>query len=215
MPLQKKDFVELEFTAKIKETDQIFDTNIKEKAEEIGIENVKPLTVCIGEGMVLKGLDNALEGKELNKEYEIELSPQNAFGLRNPSLVKIVPINVFLEKNINPYPGLVLDMDGIIARISSVSGGRVLVDFNNPLSGKTVIYSFKITKKIDDSKEKIRILGEYYLGIDKFDLEGDSAIFAGNFQKKTFDEFSKKMKEILGIEVRLKQKEEKKEEAKK
>lgn len=208
MALKKSDFVEIEFAARIKETNQLFDTNIKEKAKELGMNEVKPLKICIGQGMLLKGLDNSLEGKEIGKEYEIELSPKDAFGFRNPSLVKTMPINIFLEKEINPYPGLVLDLDGIIARISSVSGGRVLVDFNNPLSGKTVIYRIKIIKKIEDVKEKIQVLGAFYLGIENLELKENNAFIQGNFQKKSFDEFSKKVKETLGIEVNLKTKEE-------
>jgi FKBP-type peptidyl-prolyl cis-trans isomerase 2 len=212
MALKKKDFVEIEFVAKIKETNQIFDTNIKEKAKELGVEDAKPLKVCIGEGMLLKGLDDSLDGKELNKEYEVELTPQNAFGLRNPSLVKTFPINVFLEKNINPYPGLVLDLDGIIARISSVSGGRVLADFNNPLAGKNIVYNFKLIKKIEDLNEKLKVLSEFYLGTDKFELNDKKAVFSGHFQKKAFEELSKKAKELLEIDVE--KKEEKKEEKK-
>jgi len=198
--LKKNDFIELEFLAKVKDG-QIFDTNIKEKAKELGVEDTKPLKVCIGEGMVLKGFDKDLEGKEIGKSYEIELNPKDAFGARNPSLVKIMPISVFLEKEINPYPGLVLNLDGIIARISSVSGGRVLIDFNNPLAGKTVIYEFKILKKIDDAKEKLAVLSEYFLNTDKFELNGTKAVFSGSFSKKAFELFSKKVKDILNIDA--------------
>jgi FKBP-type peptidyl-prolyl cis-trans isomerase 2 len=207
--LNKKDFVELEFTAKVKDG-QVFDTNIKEKAKELGIEDVRPLWACIGEKMVLTGLDNALAGKEVGKEYEIELKPEEAFGKRNPNLVKTIPVSVFLEKQVNPVPGMFLNLDGLIVRISSVSGGRVLVDFNNPLAGKDVIYTFKIIKKVDDMTEKLKILSEFFVGTEKFELNDKKAIFSGLFQKKAFEALSKKAKELLDIDVEIKKEEIKK-----
>jgi FKBP-type peptidyl-prolyl cis-trans isomerase 2 len=198
--LKKKDFIELEFTARIKEG-EIFDTNIKEKAKKLGIDEAKPLRICMGENMILKGFDEALAGKEIGKEYEVELPPEKAFGFRDSKLVKIIPISVFTEKNVSPQAGMLFDFDGIIAKISSVSGGRVLVDFNNPLSGKNVVYQFKVLKKIEDKEEELKILSEFYLGTDKFEPKEGKFLFKGNFQKKAFEEFSKKAKEILGIDV--------------
>ena len=174
---KRKDFVEIEFTGKIKESGQIFDTNLKEDAEKIGVKDIKPLRICIGEGMVVKGFDDALEGKEIGKSCSIEVEPKNAFGLRDPKLIKIVPISVFHEKEVNPYPGLVLNIDGVLARISSVSGGRVITDFNMPLSGKTVIYGFKITKIIETQEEKLKVLAEFFLKeVKEVKIDGKKAI---------------------------------------
>jgi hypothetical protein len=39
--------------------------------------------------------------------------------------------------------------------ISSVSGGRVIVNFNHPLSGKEVVYEVKVHQIIKDHKEQI------------------------------------------------------------
>jgi len=203
MILKKNEFIDLEFTARIKETGIIFDTNVKANAKEVGLEEVRPLRVCIGEGMVLKGFDSALEGKEIGKDYEVEINAENAFGKRDPSLIKTIPVSVFLEKEVNPYPGMILNLDGIIARISSVSGGRVLTDFNNPLAGKTVIYEFKVLKKIEDKTEKLKILSEFYIGADKFELKEDKAVFSGTFHKKAFELLSKKAKELLSINVEI------------
>ena len=143
----KGQFVEIDFTGFVKQTGEIFDTTVKENAKKANLpsERLKPLVICVGEGMVLNSFDKSLEQKELGKEYSIDLKPKEAFGERDPKLVKIVPLNFFHKKGINPYPGLSLNMDGIIVRISAVSGGRVITDFNNPLSGKEITYKFKIS----------------------------------------------------------------------
>jgi len=201
MMIRKKDFIELDFTGKIKESGQIFDTTRKDDADKIGLEKVKPLKICVGEGMLVKGFDESLEGKEAGKNYSVELEPKKAFGARDLKLVKIIPISIFLEKQINPYPGLILNMDGIIARVSSVSGGRVITDFNNPLSGKSIIYEFKINKLIEDKSEKLNALAEFFLNDAEAKIENDKAVIISNAKSKVFEQ---KVKEILNLEIEYK-----------
>ena len=159
--------------------------------------------------MLVKGFDEALEGKEFGKSYEIELPPEKAFGPRKPNLIKIIPLSVFLEKQINPYPGLVLNMDGVIARISSVSGGRVTTDFNSTLSGKTIIYTFKIIKKVENKEEKLRALGEYFLGkLDEVRVEGNKGTLkVKNVVNK--EALIKKVKDLLSLDLEIKEEEKK------
>ncbi len=204
--INKGDFVELDFVAKIKETNEIFDTTKEEEAKKIGIEKVKPLRICVGEGMLLKGLEATLEGKELNKKYVIELKPKDAFGERSKELVKTIPLSVFLEKNLNPVRGMTLNMDGILARILSV-GSRVLVDFNNPLAGKDIIYEFEIKRKIEGMQEKFESLVYYYLGEHKIMLEGKKAVIETEekIPKNVLEELKKRAKKILDIEMETKE----------
>ncbi len=160
--LQKNDFVEIEFTAKIKNTNEIFDTNKQEDAKSLNLKEVKPFILAIGHSMIIPGLDKALEEKEIGKEYEQEFSPVEAFGIRHKSLVRMIPMKVFISQKIYPQQGMQLTLDGMLAKVISVSGGRVLMDFNNPLSGKFVIYNYKITKKIEDINEKINALQDFF-----------------------------------------------------
>ena len=203
MPIRKKDFIEIDFTGKIKESDQIFDTTRKEDAEKIGVKNPKPIGVCVGEGMLIGGFDEALEGKEIEKKYSIELEPEKAFGLRDLRLVKTIPVSIFHEKEVNPYPGLILNMDGIIARVSSVSGGRVITDFNNPLSGKTIVYDFKINRVIESQEEKLKALAEFFLNVSEAKIENNKAIIISKSKNKVFEQ---KVKALLGLETEYEKK---------
>lgn len=213
--INKNDFIELDFTARIKETSQIFDTTIESDAKQAQIffeedkEKYKPIKICIGQGMLLKGLDNSIGGKEIGKEFEIELKPKEAFGERDPGLIKILPITAFRERGIEPVAGLALTLDNMLVRISAVSGGRVIVDFNNPLSGKTVIYKMKVKRKIENSSEKLEIIaGLFFQDKPQIILENTKAILS--FEKipedKIKKEFEKKVKEILNIEVEFRKK---------
>jgi len=219
--IKKNDFIEIDFTAKIKDGN-IFDTTIANEAKKAEIFNekqdYKPLQICVGQGMVIKGLDSALEGKEIGREYVIDIEPEQAFGKRNPSLIKTMPLSVFKEKEVMPYPGLVLNMDGLIVRVASVSGGRVIADFNNPLAGKKVNYKFNIKKEITDKKEKLLTLIEFYLKLNDKDVEIENNIITIKDKniasrilasKKLIKFFVDKIKELLNLDIELKEKEQK------
>lgn len=220
MKTKNNDFAEIDFIGKVKETGEVFDTSIEEEAKKANLlqekegEKFKPLTVCVGQGMVVKGFDNALNDKETGKEYEIELNPEDAFGKRDSKLVKVMPLAAFRQRGIEPAAGMMLALDSFLVKISSVTSGRVIADFNNPLSGKHIIYKFKINKIIDENKEKISILSRFFIGIEPKAIidEGKTIIeFEIKLPPKIEEEFKKKIKEILGIEVEIREsKEEKK-----
>ena len=145
MSVKKNDFVEMEFTGSISETGEIFDTTKKEDAKSANIDskNIKPFILSVGNQMLPIGFDADLEGKEIGKEYTLTLEAKDAFGVRQPSLIKLVPTKLFHEQKIKPERGMKLSLDGQMVRIVSTSGGRTLVDFNGPLAGKRVTYSYK------------------------------------------------------------------------
>ncbi len=202
--IQKNDFIEIEFTGK--SNNQIFDTTNPKEAEILGADpkNIKPIIISVGNEMLVKGFDESLIDKELNKEYTIQIKPEKAFGKRDPKLIKTCSINPFRQQNMNPYPGMVLNLDNQIAKVISVSGGRVMMDFNNPLAGKEVEYIFKINKKITDINEKINALQEFFFK-QKFDFEikDNKIIFKDEKLQPLIQTFAPKFKEILNLETEI------------
>ena len=214
MIIEKNDFIEIEFTGKA--NNEIFDTTKEKEAKEKGIQTeVKPLIISAGNSMILKGFDDFIIGKEINKDYLVKLTPEQAFGKRIPSLVKTLPMKVFLEKNIKPYPGLILQMDNYVAKILSVSGGRVITDFNNPLAGKEVEYQFKILRKIEDNSEKVKSLIHYFLKQDlNFEIKGDKVILKKPELKPFIQVCAPKFKEMTGLNFEVEDLKKEKEENK-
>ena len=177
----------------------------REEAEKMGLDaDVRPIIISVGNQMLLKGFDEALEGKEIGKKYTVNLSPEKAFGKRNPSMIKIIPIKAFREKEINPVPGMTLHLDQYIVKILSVSGGRVIVDFNNPLAGKEISYEFTAGKKIEDDKEKINALQDFFFR-KRFDFEikDKKVIFKDETIKPFVEIFRQKFKDITGFEFEV------------
>ena len=218
MAVKEKQFVELEFTGKVKDTGEIFDTTNPKDAKAMGMKNeAKPLKICVGEGMLPEKFDKALVGKETGKEYSIELSPKEAFGDRKSELIKTIPLRIFTEKNVMPYKGMMLNLDGMLVRVVSVSGGRVIADFNNPLAGKNILYEFRIIRSIEDKKGQADAFIEAFLRLDssKLDvkIEGNKAVAAFDvkddefkFYEEIFKSLSEKARSLLDLEFELKNK---------
>jgi len=206
MKLQEKDFIVIEFTAKVKDGD-IFDSNIKEDLEGRDIKTeIKPFTFCLGENMFLQGVEDFLIGKELG-EYQIELSPEKAFGKRNTNLIQMMPMKLFIEQKVNPIPGVMFNFDGRIGKILTVTGGRVMVDFNNPIAGKEVEYKVRVLKKVEDPNEKTKALINFLFKRDlKFEIDNKKLIIEVEKPMKQFIEmFKDKFKEMLDLDLKVKE----------
>jgi FKBP-type peptidyl-prolyl cis-trans isomerase SlyD len=199
--IKKNDYVELKYTGY--SNNKVFDSNIKEDLKSLN-EKAEPVKtiIIVGQGMVVKGFDSALEGKETGKEYEVELKPEQAFGDRKRDLVKIIPLKLFKEKNVYPQLGMTLALDDMLAKIISISGARVLTDFNNPLAGKDIKYKFNIVRRVDDEKEKVEtVFGLLFRAIPNYEIK-DKIIVKGPKQMELFiNAFKEKFKELVGKEL--------------
>ncbi|MEM4181577.1 MAG: peptidylprolyl isomerase [Candidatus Pacearchaeota archaeon] len=202
--IKEKDFIEIEFVAKTKEG-EIFDSTKKEHSKLFGKEDLKPLKIPLGFGLILKSFEDEIVGKEIGKDYVIEIKSEKAFGKRNPLLVKMISIRNFREQGISPVKGMQFSFDGNLGRIISVSGGRVLVDFNNPLAGKDISYEFKVLKKIDNKKEQLDSLQEYFFNkVFESEIKEDKAVVKveKNFLP-LFEALRRRFEEILGLSLEI------------
>jgi len=207
MKTKKNDLIEIEFVARL-EDGTVFDTTSKEEAikakliDEKTDKKFEPLKIFIGKGHVIKGLDKALEDKEVGKDYEIKLSAKEAYGLRDPTLIKTLPTHAFEQV---PVRGMFVNVNGLVARVSAVTGGRVLVDFNNPLSGKEIKYNFKIVKLVEDEKEELKTLFEMFkINIDVEEIEGKFKVHVkDNVPEEILKKVEKEVKELIKKEVVL------------
>ena len=162
MPIQKSNFIIVDYTAKVKETGDVFDTTSEEIAKENKLYKEGDLyesrLVVVGEGWVLKALDDALLTFKLKKKESVEIPPENAFGNRDPEKVKLIPLRRLAARGINPKLGAQIEYDERLATVRTIGSGRVTLDFNPPLAGKTLVYDVSIKKKLKTNEEKISAL---------------------------------------------------------
>jgi FKBP-type peptidyl-prolyl cis-trans isomerase 2 len=162
MALQKGDFILIDYTAKVKETNEVFDTTSEETAKKEHLQKegeiYEPKLIVIGEGWMLKTLDESFTTMEPSKATTVEIPPDKAFGPRDPEKVKRVPLKQLTAKGVNPTIGMRIEYGGKNATIRAIGAGRVLLDFNPPLAGKTLVYEVTVQKKLEANEEKIAAL---------------------------------------------------------
>ncbi len=199
MKIKNGDFIELDYIGKIKETNEIFDITNEALAKEKGLYNKNmhygPIIICIGEHDVVSGLDSNLLDKEPG-QYSIDLKPEEAFGKKNVKLLKLVPFAIFKKQEIMPVLGLQVNIDGIIGKIRSVSGGRVIVDFNHPLAGKNIIYEIDIHRIITKDEEKLKGYVKLHLNTDAT-LENDIAKISMSIPKEIQGKIEEKIRKLI------------------
>lgn len=199
--MQKGDFLLVDYIGRVVSSHEIFDTTVEKAAREGRVyhegNEYKPALIIIGKGMIVKGVEEALEKMEKEgEEATITLQPEKAFGRRDAGLVKTVPYAVFREKNIEPAPGMLVDIAGMAAKIQSASGGRVRLDFNHPLAGREVTYWVKIVKLITLPEERIEAFMQH------FRVKGKHRFVEGKLVFELENEADGKVKAFLEKEVK-------------
>ncbi|MBR9693145.1 peptidylprolyl isomerase [Candidatus Woesearchaeota archaeon] len=159
MAIKKGDFIELDYTGKVKDGN-IFDTTLDSVAKEHGLNpkaQYKPIIICVGEQQLLRGLDEYLEGKAMGK-HTIEIAPEQGFGKKDTKLLTLIPASKFKNSKIRPVVGLEVNIDDHYGIIRSISGGRITVDFNHPLAGRDLTYEVEVKGLVTDPAKQVAAL---------------------------------------------------------
>lgn len=162
MAFQKGDFLVIDYVARVKETGEVFDTTFEDVAKKEKLfregEVYESKLVVVGEGWMLKALDDSLPSLHADKPETVEISPDKAFGPRDPAKLKMIPLRRLRDKGITPQIGLRIEYEKKQATIRTVGAGRVTIDFNPPLAGKTLVYEVTVKAKLAAIDEKISAL---------------------------------------------------------
>ena len=158
MAITKGSLILIDYTAKVKDSDEIFETTIEENAKKSNLYDpsikYEPRLVSIGEGWVLKGLDEFLSTAKIGDNLNVDIPPDKAFGLREPNKVRMIPQRKFGDKADEIKAGDVVDIDDRRGFVRFIGSGRVQVDFNHRLAGKTLSYNVNILKVLKTDEEK-------------------------------------------------------------
>ncbi|MEM1569503.1 MAG: FKBP-type peptidyl-prolyl cis-trans isomerase [Candidatus Bathyarchaeia archaeon] len=192
MPFQKGDFITIEYVARVKDTNEVFDTTIEAEARKFNIYSsdviYEPMLVVLGEGWVISGLEEKLYEMNVGEKREIEIPPEKGFGVRDPSKLKLVPLRMFKGES-NLQPGARVRFRNALATVRSISSGRVQLDFNHPLAGKTLLYEVEVKSEVKDSIDRIKALLHRRLPtipIEKFSLSLNSNVLVINMPSESY-----------------------------
>lgn len=155
-----------------------------------------------GPGDDFSSIDDFLIAKDVGK-YDLELQPEKAFGLRHKELVRTFPLSVFQAQKQMPTPGMIFYFDNVMGKVTSVSGGRVIVDFNNPLAGKVVQYTLDVKREVIDMNEKAKSLLVFVIRKEpQFRIKsGKLIVKCSKPEAKLMTMLKPRFKEILSLEL--------------
>jgi FKBP-type peptidyl-prolyl cis-trans isomerase 2 len=108
-------------------------------------------------------------------------------------------MSAFKKQQMRPFPGLQVNIDGFMGVIKTVSGGRVIVDFNHPLAGRDVMYEVMVKRVVTDAKEKIgSFLKMNVFGRDiPFTFDKGKLVVEFAIPKEMQEQIVKKLKEVI------------------
>jgi len=161
LTFDKGSLILVDYTAKVKDTNEVFDTTIEEDAKKHSIheQNVKyhPKLVSIGEVSypVLKGLDEALAKTSVGDKLTVEVTPDKGFGERDSKKVRMIPIRKLGEDAEKVSAGDTIEVDNKRGIIRFIGSGRVQIDYNHRFAGKIILFDVNVIKSLDSPTDKI------------------------------------------------------------
>ena len=184
MTFDKGSLILLDYTARIKDNGEIFETTIEEDAKKSNLydptRKYEPRLISVGEGWVLKGLDEALTSTDVGQKLSIEISPDKGFGERDTNKVRMIPQRKLGEKANEIKVGDVVELDDRTGIVRYIGSGRVQIDYNHRLASRVLVYDVNVVKKIESNEDKIKYLLKRRLPLDdekaKIDHNDDTVV---------------------------------------
>lgn len=137
-----------------------FDYTLTDKDGEVidSSEGHEPLAYIHGSGFLISGLENEIEGRRAGDAFKVTVKPEDAYGVRDDSLVKEVDRDMFGEVE-HLEAGMQFQAeteDGIeVVVVTAVGEDTVTVDGNHPLADVTLNFDVKIVDVREATAEEL------------------------------------------------------------
>ena len=136
---KKGDSVKISFTGKLEDGSVFANT-----AEG------KPLEFKLGEGQILPGIENAIEGMNVGESKSIKIPPEEAYGHRREELVEQVDRDRF-PTNVEPQVGQRFEIPQpqsrpMVVQVIDVSEEKITLDGNHPLADKELTFDLELVE---------------------------------------------------------------------
>lgn len=190
MTVKNGDFIRIDYTEMV--DGQVIAATDETVAKEKGIFSEEtaygPHLIVLGAGQLVKGFEEDLIEKEIGYSGRVEIAPENAFGLRDPKKVEMVPANRFKEQK--PYPGMRVGIENRTGTVTRLIGRKVSVDFNHPLADRTIVYEYKIVESIEELQEKLNALIKTFARMDlEAEIKDDIAVITAPWELSYYKEW--------------------------
>jgi len=111
-------------------------------------EGDEPFTFTMGDGALIEGLELMLYGLKAGDKQCLAIEPQDAFGFSDIDNIHSLPRETFAAE-LPTEPGTVIEFETpsgekIPGTIEVFKDNEVIVDFNHPLAGHTLVFDVEI-----------------------------------------------------------------------
>ena len=136
-----------------------FTYSIADASGEIIEQSDLPISyVHGGKHDLFEKVEQALDGSVVGDTVEVELSPEEGFGRHDPDLTYTDDIENVPEEF--RHVGAEVEMmndegDTRKFTVSHIGDGKLTVDGNHPMAGKTIVFHIRVTDIRDASPEEI------------------------------------------------------------
>lgn len=118
----------------------------------------EPLAYIHGMGNIIPGLETALEGRSAGDNFQISISPEDAYGERHEHMVQVIPRDRFegvdtLDVGMQFQAGT--EFGPRIVTITTIEGDDVTVDANHPLAGTSLNFDVTVAEVRDATTEEL------------------------------------------------------------
>jgi len=133
--IQLGQFAQVHYTGRLTDG-TVFDTS----------EGRQPLEFKLGDGQVIPGFEQAVQGMALNEEKKFLLPVQEAYGPVREDLKRDFPRDMLGGKEVTVGQELMFrsPQGPVPGKVSALAADTFTVDFNHPLAGKDLEFSVKL-----------------------------------------------------------------------
>ena len=146
MAIEANQIVSIEY--EVKDGDKVVDSNV----------GGAPLVFMFGKGQIIPGLENGIANMAIGEKGEVVVEPENAYGEYNAEATQEVPADQFagidLEVGMTLY-GQGEDGQTVQVTVKEIGAETVMIDFNHPLAGKTLMFNVTVNNVRDASAEEV------------------------------------------------------------
>ncbi|STO97260.1 peptidylprolyl isomerase [Helicobacter canis] len=145
---EQKQVVAIFYEVKDADTQDIIDSNVTSR----------PLEFLLGAGQVISGLEQAVLGAKKGDKLNLSIAPEDAYGVYQADFVQEVPKDQFdgivLEKGMTLF-GQAEDGQTVQVVVKDFNDSSVMIDYNHPLAGKTLLFDVEIVDMRDATADEI------------------------------------------------------------
>jgi FKBP-type peptidyl-prolyl cis-trans isomerase SlyD len=103
----------------------------------------EPLVYIQGIGNLIPGMEEGLEGKAVGDKFQLTISPEKGYGVKDDNLKQRVPRSAFGDQKIEK--GMQFQTNhGQVVTVTEIGLNEITVDANHPLAGVTLNFAVEV-----------------------------------------------------------------------